>query len=177
MNLSSKKITKATVKSFIKKNRENLFINLESRFDGMTDGCEQQNGGFEEAEATERNVDHTLGLNKAWFVGQSRDYFTYYNDGRFEGIEVSNSCGLFIVAVRIEEKPVSEVILGKLDEEGEVELETEDSMLTIRFRKFFGTEKEYNFQLNAKAVDGCKSRSTATKKIEHWINQGFKIAA
>ena len=34
------KITKATVKSFIKKNIDDMYINVRSSFDGMTDGLE-----------------------------------------------------------------------------------------------------------------------------------------
>ncbi len=101
-NLATKKITLATVKSFVKKNRESLLINLKSRFDGMTDGVEMVKGGFIKAEATERNPDHTLGINRAWFVGQSRDYFRFYESiaENMIGIEVSNACGSFVIAIK-----------------------------------------------------------------------------
>lgn len=98
----AKKITKATFKSFVNKNRASLFVNVTSSFDGMTDCCESRNGGFREAKVDPlKNAEgHTLGVNGIWLVGQSRDYFTAYESAIFTGIEVYNSCGCFIVAVR-----------------------------------------------------------------------------
>jgi len=97
-----KKITLATIKSFIKKNEGKLFINVKSRFDGMTDGVESQHGGFVAAVQTEDHKSYCLGIKGAWFVGQSRDYFTAYDNlaGDMTGFEVSNSCGRFILAVK-----------------------------------------------------------------------------
>lgn len=96
---TSTKITRSTLKSFIKKNFDNMYIRLDSSFSGMTDGIEYYNEGFEKAEKTERSIDHTFGLNKAWFVGQSRDYFTKFENEKFVGYEVSNSCGSFVLAI------------------------------------------------------------------------------
>jgi hypothetical protein len=70
---------------------------------------------------------------------------------------------------------MKEQILKLLEENGMVEMEREDSLLTIWFRKFFGTKKEFNFQLNAKSVDGCKTKKTALKKIDGFINKGFVL--
>lgn len=70
---------------------------------------------------------------------------------------------------------MKEQILKLLEENGIVEMETEESLLTIWFRKFFGTEKEFHFQLNAKPVDGCKTKKTALKKIDEFINKGFEL--
>lgn len=98
--MTNKKITRATVKSFINKNSSNLFLNVKSSFDGMTDGCERHNGGFQEAKKTTEHQDNTLGVAGAWFVGDSRDYFTSFSNEIFEGVEVSNSCGHFILAVK-----------------------------------------------------------------------------
>ena len=95
-----KKITLATVKSFIRKNSNNLFINVKSSFDGMTDGCEPCNNGFMVAVPAQDHIENNLGINGAWVVGSSRDYFTpYFKDG-FSGIEVYNCCGKFILAVK-----------------------------------------------------------------------------
>ncbi len=96
------KITLATVKSFIKKNQGQLFINITSEFDGMTDGCESRNKGFESAktESTPCMQSHSLGIDGAFFVGSSRDYFSAYSDNSFEGIKISNCCGRFILAVK-----------------------------------------------------------------------------
>jgi len=95
-----KKITLTTVKSFLKKNKGAIYINVKSSFDGMTDGCEMQTKGFKLAQAAEQNFSDTLGIEGAWFVGSSRDYFTAYECGQFTGIEVYNSCGKFILAVQ-----------------------------------------------------------------------------
>lgn len=95
-----KKITLATVKSFIKKNRENLYISFQSHFDGMIDCVTSSNNKtFQKAEMTEEHGKYSQGVKGAWFVGQSRDYFTCFANDGFEGIEVSNSCGSFILAI------------------------------------------------------------------------------
>ena len=94
------KITKSTVKSFIRKNFDNLYINVKSRFDGMTDMCEQQHDGFTKATNGGEFPDHTLGVDGAWFVGSSRDYFYTYEDDTYTGIKVINACGSFILAVK-----------------------------------------------------------------------------
>jgi hypothetical protein len=100
MEKTAKKITLATVKSFIKKNRKSLMINVKSSFDGMVDGLAYYNNGFREATEEKVNNVNTFGIDGAWFVGFSRDYFRPYNDGTFEGIEVYNSCGKFILATK-----------------------------------------------------------------------------
>lgn len=94
------KITKATFKSFVKKN-PNLFIKVKSRFDGMTDCVEQLSGGFGKIANAVYPCDNNLGLQGVWLVGgSSRNRFYPYNDGKFSGIEVYNCCGSFIVATR-----------------------------------------------------------------------------
>jgi hypothetical protein len=103
------KITKATFKSFINRNRERLLIRCESSFDGMTDGVEQaRNPQFKPATAQEPRTagfdvttnENTLGINGVWLVGQSRDYFTPFSENDLTGIHVYNCCGSFDVAVR-----------------------------------------------------------------------------
>ena len=104
--LQAKKITLSTIKSFIKNNHDNLFINVKSSFDGMTDGVEQLHNGFVKAtpdKTQSLNSDYynsTQGIKGAWFVGSSRDYFTPYSENDLTGIEVSNSCGTFILAIK-----------------------------------------------------------------------------
>ena len=64
------KTTLATIKSFVRKNEGNLWINVKSSFDGMTDCCESQNGGFTKAEKGVGDAfykDRTLGIKGAWF--------------------------------------------------------------------------------------------------------------
>lgn len=69
----------------------------------------------------------------------------------------------------------AEQIIQELEEETFIELTTEDDLLIISFRKFFGTEKEFLFVLNAKAVGSCKTKKTALKKIEGFLQKGFEI--
>ena len=98
--MTTKKITLATVKSFVKKNFDNLYIRNDSDFDGMQD-CVVSTGdsSFRKVETDERCSDRTLGIKGAWFVGSSRDYLKSYENDNFKGIEVYNSCGSFILAV------------------------------------------------------------------------------
>jgi hypothetical protein len=97
---TSKKVTLATIKAFIRKNSDNLLILTKSRFDGMTDGCESTGQiGFVKVSKTESNISHTLGIQGAWFVGQSRDYFVPFERDGVKGFEVSNACGHFEIAI------------------------------------------------------------------------------
>jgi hypothetical protein len=66
-------------------------------------------------------------------------------------------------------------ILSTLITDGFVEMETDDSLLEIKFRKFFGQKEEFLFILNAKAIFGCKAKKTALKKIDEFINIGFTM--
>lgn len=93
------KITLATVKKFVRENKDNLFINIESSFDGMTDCIQSRNGRFAKAVPGEYGG-HTLGIKGAWFVGHSDDYFQAYEKENMKGIEVSNCCGSFILAIQ-----------------------------------------------------------------------------
>lgn len=95
----TKKITRTTFKSFIKKNEGKLYIENNSKFDGMTDGIESCEGGFTPVVKTDRNTAYTLGIQGAWLVGHSRDWFSAFSNDQFEGIHVSNCCGSFTVAV------------------------------------------------------------------------------
>lgn len=95
------KITKATFKSFIKKNAGNLYVKYKSSFDGMIDGCSyDKNPQWVPVVATQSNLSHSFGINGAWLVGGGRDYFSAVKDGEFEGIHVYNCCGSFDIAVK-----------------------------------------------------------------------------
>lgn len=108
---TQKKITIATVKAFIRKNREKLLIKTTSRFDGMTDAVR-----FEDAPefVPARNRDYfdrdinkwvdvpetcksTLGIQGVWFVGG--DWCQAFETETHIGYEVSNCCGSWAVAV------------------------------------------------------------------------------
>lgn len=95
------KITKATFKSFVKKNRDNLMILSKSNFDGMSD-CVMSTGqtAFVKAVNTDNPHENNLGINGIWLVGGSRDYFSAYDKDGYKGIDVYNCCGHFVVAVK-----------------------------------------------------------------------------
>jgi len=92
---TQKKITLATLKSFIRKNADSLFCKTRSRFDGMTDSIEQVEDFFGSVSA-----EKALGLQGVYIVGGSRDRFRYFEDESFVGIEVSNCCGRGILAIK-----------------------------------------------------------------------------
>lgn len=96
------KITKATFKSFIRKNRENLLIKRTSSFDGMCDGVMPTGETeFIKAESEQYNLENTVGIHGVWLVGGSRDYFTAYEQNGIKGIHVYNCCGSFTIGVKI----------------------------------------------------------------------------
>ena len=99
---TSKKITLATFKSFVKKNRDQLLINVGSSFDGMTDCVQSTNDhGFSAAQNSDRTFTNNLGIAGVWLVGGSRDYFYPINENGLMGIKASNCCGSFTIAVRV----------------------------------------------------------------------------
>ena len=97
-----KRITKSTFKSFLKKNEGKLFVQSKSSFDGMVD-CVMptDNKQFVRAEKAYHPCDNNFGIQGVWLVNGSRDSFTAYDDGVFQGIHVYNCCGSFIVAVKV----------------------------------------------------------------------------
>lgn len=93
------KITKATFKSFIKKNEKNLFIRVGSTFDGMVDCVmPNPNAQFNPLVRAERVFSNNLGYQGVWLVNGSRDSFEEYNQNGMIGIRVYNCCGSFVVA-------------------------------------------------------------------------------
>ena len=99
--LKPKKFTLASFKKFVRENRENLYVMVESKFDGMTD-CVQPVKMLpmkaEQSDLGPHAYVNTLGLKGVWLVGDSRDWFKPYEDAVFVGVEVSNCCGRFTVA-------------------------------------------------------------------------------
>ena len=100
-----KKITRTTIKSFIKKNFDDLYISTRTRFNGMidcVDACADQSFHKVERDERERFHDTSLGIKNAYFVGSSRDYFQPYDLDGFKGYEIYNCVGSFILAVKEE---------------------------------------------------------------------------
>ena len=86
--LKSKKITMATLKSFIK-NAKDLYVESVSSFDGMSDCVES----VENRELRQISKDKAIGHSGVWMVGSSRDYFAFKETTTHYGIGVYNSCG------------------------------------------------------------------------------------
>jgi hypothetical protein len=94
--------TMATIKSFIRKNPA-LYIKNLSNFDGMVDcvmPCNDQ--GFRPVSAPDQGYNHEnkLGIQGAWFVLGGRDRFYDYSEDGFQGYEVYNCCGNFVLAIK-----------------------------------------------------------------------------
>jgi hypothetical protein len=104
--METKKTTLSTIKSFVKKNEGNLWINVTSDFDGMTDCVEAVKDGWQKV--TKDNTqskdssyhEATMGVSGAWFVRGGRDYFNQYNEDGFTGYRIFNSCGSFVLAIK-----------------------------------------------------------------------------
>lgn len=99
---NTKKITLATLKAFIRKNRDALLIMVSSSFDGMTD-CVEQNmqATFVPAQQARPGCEeNTLGVAGVWCVLGSRDRIRPYAKDGITGFEVYNCCGSFTVGVR-----------------------------------------------------------------------------
>jgi hypothetical protein len=88
----NKKVTMATLKSFIKKS-DKLFAENLSSFDGMTD-CVELTKNSKLIEVSKENA---IGHSGVWCVGQSRDYMKYVETTTMIGIEVYNCCGCGIL--------------------------------------------------------------------------------
>ena len=85
--LKGKKITMATLKSFIKKSKS-LYVEIQSSFDGMTDCVQSVKSNLREIKKED-----AIGHGGVWCVGGSRNYFTFVEKGNMFGIEVYNCCG------------------------------------------------------------------------------------
>ena len=94
------KPTVATLKSFIRKNRENLLVKVRSEFDGMIDGQQWHKGAeFEPAKPSDKVFSNNLGISGVWLVS-SRNWVSQFEENGLHGFKVSNCCGSFEFAVR-----------------------------------------------------------------------------
>ena len=98
-----KKITRTTIKNFIKREikNNNLYVKAKSDFDGIVDCVMPVKSDYMLATIPKVVTDYNLGVSGAWFVGSSRDYFTPFEDGNFIGYEVYNCCGSFLLAMEV----------------------------------------------------------------------------
>lgn len=87
-DLKGKKITTATLKSFIRKASE-LFVETAYSFDGMIDGISMN----QDRKLIPVQKEKAIGHEGVWLVGGSRDYFKFVENDQYFGIEVYNSCG------------------------------------------------------------------------------------
>jgi hypothetical protein len=89
----TRKITIAGLKSFIRKNRDDLYVKTLSDFDGMTDCVQPVEMDF--VKVNPNCIDFadntTLGMPCVWLVCAGRNYCYMWDDE--SGISVHNSCG------------------------------------------------------------------------------------
>lgn len=92
----TKKVTMATVKAFIRKNYDNLYVKISSSFDGTTDCVERVEDTYRKVTA-----DNALGHGGVWTVGSSRDYIREFSNNTYKGFEISNCCGSGVLVTKI----------------------------------------------------------------------------
>lgn len=103
----SKKITLATIKSFLRKNEGSLFVSHEYSFDGMTDCCQpSRDQSIKTLEGAFNKDDKSaFGFNGLWFVGGGGDNFypkeIESNGVKYTGFEVYNCCANFTILVKV----------------------------------------------------------------------------
>jgi hypothetical protein len=92
---TQKKITLATVKSFMRKNADNLWTKTMTSFDGMIDCVSKAETDWKRTspEVLEKGLVGSRG---------ARDYYRPYQNGAWKGIEVTNCCGCWMLATNIE---------------------------------------------------------------------------
>ena len=89
--LKSKKITLATLKSFVKKSNE-LFVETKSNFDGWDDCVKPVAKNFSKV-----SKEDAIGFKGVYCVGRSADWFSFTETDTHYGIKVSNCCGCGIL--------------------------------------------------------------------------------
>jgi len=86
--LSTKRITKATLNAFIAK-AKNLFVDQLSSFDGMEDMVTANKN----PKISEVSKADAIGHKGVYLVRSSRNSFTFFENENYYGIEVYNCCG------------------------------------------------------------------------------------
>lgn len=99
---ANKRITLATIKKFIRDNKQNLYALCQSSFDGMTDCVESRKEGWVKVDGAKIDFskEQNLGIAPIWFVRESRDNFEIYDENGMKGYRIFNSCGSSVIAVK-----------------------------------------------------------------------------
>jgi len=99
---SKTKITKATLRSFARRNEGKLYAKEVSSFDGMSDIVEANTKA--KFQPTEINNDkknyYQTGIQGIYTVQGSGNMYNLYENDTYEGIEVYNCCGTTILAIK-----------------------------------------------------------------------------
>lgn len=94
-----KKTTLATIKKFIRENKNDLYVMEHSRFDGMVDcvmRVDHPKNVKVDPNSINFNRSNTFGIPGAWFVCGSRNYFQpASNQDGLTGYHISNCTGSF----------------------------------------------------------------------------------
>lgn len=98
----AKKITKATFKSFVKKNIANLYSVCFSDFDGMQDCVTETERILKKVTSFDFSNDccNNCGMPNVWLCGSGDDYFSEIEYGGMHGIECYNCCGRWAVLTK-----------------------------------------------------------------------------
>lgn len=94
------KITIATLKSFAKRNQDNIYYKVISDFDGMTDCVQSVNSGWKKSNVSDSTNYYKTGILGIYTVDGSRNYFSIYEDNEYFGIKIYNCCGSSILAIK-----------------------------------------------------------------------------
>lgn len=99
---TTRKITIATVKAFIRRNVKagTLLVRSDAEFSGMTDSVECNRGAEFGPAVACHNHGNNLGIRGIYFVGTSGNWCTPFAEGDLTGFRVSNCCGRWVVAAK-----------------------------------------------------------------------------
>ena len=76
---------------------------------------------------------------------------------------------------KLHELKTAKEIIEFVKENETIELCSESNIVCIFYRKFYGVNKEYHFQLNCIAKNGCKTDATALKAVQTYLDKGYEV--
>lgn len=94
----AKRITRATLKSFIRKNIANLYTIEFSTFNGMIDCVDKGLQKLTKEKEYDFTQEYTLGLHNIWLCGH--DGYEEYEYQGMKGIYIYNCCGSYAVLTK-----------------------------------------------------------------------------